>query len=91
MFRSTGKKRSVYRAAIPADGTALPIARGDLGTSRLKGCSGEGYTSCGECESGARLPAAPNTNANPVLGGINCASLLSGLVDSLQMLRSAEK
>jgi len=31
---------------MPADGTALPITRGDLGTSRLKGCSSERYTSC---------------------------------------------
>jgi hypothetical protein len=57
----------------------------------LKGCSGERYTSCRQCESGVRLPAAPDTNANPVVGGINCASLLSELVDNLQMLRSAEK
>lgn len=53
--RSTGKKRSVYRAAVPADGTPLPITRGDLGTSRLKGRSGERYTSCSQCERRRRL------------------------------------
>jgi hypothetical protein len=59
------QKEVGYKAAIPADGTALPITRGDLGTSRLKGCWGERYTSCRQCESGVRLPVAPDTNANP--------------------------
>jgi hypothetical protein len=44
--------------ATPADGTTPPIARGDLGTSRLKGCSREGYTSCGQGESGAVIAPA---------------------------------
>jgi hypothetical protein len=76
--RNTGKKRSVYRAAMPADGTTLPITRGDLGTSRLRGGSGERYTSCGQCESGAHSSVAQECEI-PWSAESIASSLLSGI------------